>query len=213
VIHDLGSGILSEPGAIGLSGEMSVGESAAAGTAVSTFSGDKILGGPQAGIAVGRASVIARMRSNPLTRALRPGKLTLAALQATLYSYLEGVADRQVPVLRMITETVETLERRALDILSQLEGTLGDRAALRLVELDSRVGGGAAPERVIPSRGIEVEPLDGTSAAVLSERLLEQTPPVIARTRDDRVLFDLRTVMEEEDESLVQALRGALDTE
>jgi L-seryl-tRNA(Ser) seleniumtransferase len=209
VIHDLGSGILGDPSALGLAGEMSVNESVAAGAAVSTFSGDKILGGPQAGIAVGRESIISRMRANPLTRALRPGKLTLAALQTTLFTYLNG-EETSIPVIRMITESSEALGERAAALAARLSDRIGTAAAVTSVELESRVGGGAAPERVLPSRGVELEPSGGVTAEGLAAALLEGTPPVIVRTRENRILLDLRTVAPDEESDLTTAIEGAL---
>ncbi len=139
VIHDLGSGILAEPAKLGLAGEMTVRESVSAGATVSTFSGDKILGGPQAGIAVGTASAIARMRANPLMRALRPGKLTLAALAATLQSYLRGEAETAVPVLAAILIPLDALARRAEGMADSLASSLGDVARVELApKMDGR---------------------------------------------------------------------------
>ncbi len=209
VIHDLGSGILTDPTTLGLAGEMTVRESVNAGATVSTFSGDKILGGPQAGIAVGTADAIGRMRANPLMRALRPCKLTLAALQATLLSYLRGTAADDVPVLAVILQPVEQLAARSDAMCSRLAKALGDRASVSTVELKSLVGGGAAPERTLPSRGIEIEPLGGVSAGALAAAMLEASPPVVVRTREGRVVLDLRTVPEADDEQAVAAVMEA----
>ncbi|HYW68891.1 MAG TPA: L-seryl-tRNA(Sec) selenium transferase [bacterium] len=211
VIHDLGSGILSEPDELGLAGEMTVAESVAAGATVSTFSGDKILGGPQAGIAVGSSSAISRMRSNPLTRALRPGKLTLAALAATLNSYLRGESRTSVPVLSAITASVDALEDRAGRMANALSSALGERAVVSARELEGRVGGGAAPERVIPSRGVQIEPVGGTTAGSVTSAMLTGSPAVVARTQDDRVIIDLRTVREDQDSAVIDALLGAFE--
>ncbi|MCK4410089.1 MAG: L-seryl-tRNA(Sec) selenium transferase, partial [Candidatus Eisenbacteria sp.] len=211
VIHDLGSGILADPAKLGLAGEMTVRESVSAGANVSTFSGDKILGGPQAGIAVGTASAISRMRANPLMRALRPGKLTLAALAATLQSYLRGEAEIAVPVLAAILTPLDTLVRRAEKLAESLASLLGDRARVSAVELEGLVGGGAAPESVIPSRGIEIEPRGGVSAASVASEMLTASPAVVARTQEDRVIVDLRTVDESQDAAVVAALLVAFE--
>jgi L-seryl-tRNA(Ser) seleniumtransferase len=213
VIHDLGSGILGDPDALGLAGETSLNESVAAGPAASTFSGDKMLGGPQAGIVVGRANVISRMRANPLMRALRPGKLTLGALQATLYSYLDGSARTEIPVQREILEPLETLSKRAAKIVETMSAALNGRAEIKSVELESRVGGGAAPERAIPSRGVAITPGADATAAGIAGALLSSEPPVIVRTRDDAVVFDLRTVREEDDAVVVKAVLAAFRVE
>ena len=211
VIHDLGSGILAEPTKLGLAGEMTVRESVSAGATVSTFSGDKILGGPQAGIAVGTASAIARMRANPLMRALRPGKLTLAALAATLQSYLREEAETEVPVLAAILTPLDTLLRRAEGMVGSLMPVLGERARVSVVELEGLVGGGAAPERVIPSRGIEIEPRCGVSTGSVRSAMLRQSPAVVARTHEDRIILDLRTVDVSQDPAVVAALLSAFE--
>ncbi len=213
VIHDLGSGILADPAKLGLSGEMTVRESVSAGVTVSTFSGDKILGGPQAGIAVGTESAISRMRANPLMRALRPGKLTLAALSATLRSYLRGEAETAVPVLSAIMAPLDSLGRRSDEMARSLTSSLGDRARVSVVELEGLVGGGAAPERVIPSRGVQIEPRCGISAGSVTSTMLTASPAVVARTHEDRVIVDLRTVYESQDTAVVAALLCALEEE
>jgi len=211
VIHDLGSGILADPEKLGLSGEMTVRESVSAGATVSTFSGDKILGGPQAGIAVGTASAISRMRANPLTRALRPGKLTLAALSATLQSYLRGEAETAVPVLAAILAPLAALARRAEEMATSLASSLGDRARVSAVELEGLVGGGAAPERIIASRGIEIEPRGGVSADSVTSAMLTASPAVLARTHEDLIIVDLRTIDESRDATVVAVLLGAFE--
>jgi L-seryl-tRNA(Ser) seleniumtransferase len=212
VIHDLGSGLLVDSGSLGLSGEMTLAESVAAGAAVTTVSGDKLLGGPQAGIVVGGAGEVSRMRRNPLARALRPGKLTLAALQATLAHYLTGDATDRVPVLRMITAPLDSLEERASAMAASLRGPLGERAEVAPTVLEGLVGGGAAPERRIESRGLEISPRSRSAGAV-AERLLDSSPPVVVRTRESKVLIDLRTVLPDEDGAVVDALVEALRDE
>lgn len=209
VIHDLGSGALSDPSEAGLPGELTVRDSVRSGAAVSTFSGDKLLGGPQAGIAVGRADVIARMRANPLLRALRPGKLTFAALQATLDHYLNGEAETSVPVLRSIAATSEALASRAAALADEIASSCGSRATASSVETTSRVGGGASPEAELPSSGVAVTP-DSISVDDLRARLLEAIPPVVARVSDDAVVIDLRTVEPEDDRAIAAALKEAL---
>ncbi len=209
VIHDLGSGILADPAKLGLSGEMTVRESVSAGATVSTFSGDKILGGPQAGIAVGTESAISRMRANPLMRALRPGKLTLAALSATLRSYLMGEAETAVPVLSTIMAPLDSLARRSDEMAGSLRSLLGDRVRVSVVEVEGLVGGGAAPERVIPGMGVQIELQGGVSAGSVTSAMLTASPAVVARTHEDRIIIDLRTVQESQDAAVVAALLGA----
>ncbi|MFH1865831.1 MAG: L-seryl-tRNA(Sec) selenium transferase [Candidatus Eisenbacteria bacterium] len=206
VIHDLGSGILVDPARLGLPGEMTVADSVAAGATVSTFSGDKILGGPQAGIAVGTENAISRMRANPLMRALRPGKLTLAALSATLTSYLRGDAETSVPVLSAILAPLDALAGRAERMAESLSAALGEGARISTRELEGRVGGGAAPEIIIPSRGVEIEPRGSVTAGSVTAAMLTASPAVVARTQDDRIVIDLRTVREDQDGAVVEAL-------
>jgi L-seryl-tRNA(Ser) seleniumtransferase len=209
VIHDLGSGILFDPAALGLPGEMTLAESVTAGSSIATVSGDKLLGGSQAGIAVGQRGLIGRMRANPLMRALRPGKLTLAALQATLLSYLEGDAARSVPVLRLLATPVTALETRANAMAAELGSACRRSASVRVIELSAEVGGGAAPERGIESRGLEISPR-GLSVETVVGRMLLASPPVVARIRESKVIVDLRAVAPAEDRHVVSAVVGAL---
>jgi len=174
---------------------------------VATVSGDKLLGGPQAGIAVGKAGIIRSMRANPLARALRPGKLTLAALEATLGLYLRGDAVAEVPVLRMMRTDAAALEARARAVADIVRARSGVEIAV--VELESRVGGGAAPEQVVPSRGLEIRS-DVRSAASVADALLQASRPIVARTTEDRVLIDLRTVLPDEDAALAEGIGEAL---
>jgi len=206
LIHDLGSGILTSPESIGLRGETSVGESLSEGASVVTASGDKILGGPQAGIALGRRGPIARMRANPLMRALRPGKLTLAALEATLEAYLDGTENSDLPVLRMMLESPESLSRRASDLAELLAKHCADACSVKAVGTTARVGGGAAPEQSLQSHGVSLRPSRMTPDA-LARRLRNGKPPVISRTLDGCVTLDLRTVLPGEEERLAEAVR------
>lgn len=209
VIHDLGSGVFVDPADIGLPDEMTIMESVRAGVSVATVSGDKLLGGPQAGIAVGAHDIVERMRVNPLLRALRPGKLTLAALGATLEHYMRGNALAEIPVLRMIRVPVEDLRLRASAIAEELNGRWGEAAEVKVVDVVSHVGGGAAPERGIPSAGLAVR-TKGLSSGGFAERLRRGPTPVIARTKDDRVVIDLRTVMPSQDGLVIAAIGNAL---
>ncbi len=209
VIHDLGSGALVDADVLKMPGEMTVGESVSAGADVVTFSGDKMLGGPQAGIAVGKADTIARMRKNPLMRALRPGKQILAALQATLGLYLNGLESTEIPVLRMMASSVEELHARSGDATLRLQKRVGTRAVVRVCELTARVGGGAVPGSEISSVGLELADF-GCSAASLSARLRAGHPPVIGRTTGETLLLDLRTVPREQDSILIDAVAEAV---
>ena len=203
-IHDLGSGTLLDTARFGLGREETVQDAVADGADVVTFSGDKLLGGPQAGIAAGRAEAIAKLRGHPLMRALRPDKLTIAALIATVATYRDGTAVQTLPVWRMIAETQASLGRRAKSIAARL---LAAGIAAAVVETTSTVGGGSLPEETQPSRGIA---LTAASAARAVGALRKADPPVIARIADDRVVLDLRSVLPEDDERLATAVVSAL---
>jgi L-seryl-tRNA(Ser) seleniumtransferase len=203
-IHDLGSGTLLDTARFGLAREETVQEAVRDGADVVTFSGDKLLGGPQAGIAAGRTEAIAKLRAHPLMRALRPDKLTIAALIATLAAYRDGTAVDTLPVWRLISQTPAKLGRRAKAIVARLEAA-GIRATM--IETTSTVGGGSLPEETQPSRGVA---LSATSAARAVGALRGADPPVIARIVDDRVVLDLRSVLPEHDDVLVRAVTTAL---
>jgi L-seryl-tRNA(Ser) seleniumtransferase len=205
-VEDLGSGALVDLGAFGLPHERTVPEAVADGLDLIAFSGDKLLGGPQAGIIVGRAAPIARLRANPLLRALRVDKATLAALGATLQLYLEpeGRGVRKIPLYAMLAATVDALRVRAERLASGLPG----RWAVP-VATDARAGGGSAPGAVLPSFGLEVRDPAGRPSD-LAARLRCGRPRVVARVADDAVVLDLRTVPPELDGELGRALAGAL---
>jgi L-seryl-tRNA(Ser) seleniumtransferase len=206
-IHDLGSGTLLDTARFGLGTEETVQEAVKDGADVVTFSGDKLLGGPQAGIAVGRSEPIAKLRTHPLMRALRPDKLTIAALVATMAAYRDGTALDTLPVWRLIAETTVRLGRRAKAIAGRLQAA-GIPAAV--IETTSTVGGGSLPEETQPSRGVA---LSATSAARAVTALRHADPPVIARIIDGRVVLDLRSVLPEHDEVLGTAVIAALSRE
>jgi L-seryl-tRNA(Ser) seleniumtransferase len=202
VIDDLGSGMMATSAASGappppsLAEEPSVQDAVATGADVVCFSGDKLLGGPQAGLIVGRRELVARLRTHPLLRALRVDKLTYAALEATLAEHLAGRAAETVPVLRMITMPVESIAERA-DLLA---GRLRDRGfTAEVIDGASAIGGGSAPGTELPTRLVAISQ-PGVSADALEARLRALDPPIIARIQDDRLVVDLRTVAPEEDE-------------
>jgi L-seryl-tRNA(Ser) seleniumtransferase len=209
VIHDLGSGALLDTSDLGLPGEMTVRQSIEAGVSVATFSGDKLLGGPQAGIAAGDGEVIRRMRANPLARALRPGKLTLAALATTVSHYLSGDAQDQIPVLKMITTPLDELNRRATAVAERLRAEIGGGTVVSIESVRSRIGGGAMPERDLESVGISIRS-EGISDSAISSSLLLANPPVVVRARDGKAIIDLRTVLPEQDDSLLRVLAEVL---
>jgi L-seryl-tRNA(Ser) seleniumtransferase len=201
VIDDLGSGALLDTAAYGLVHEPMPAERLAAGSDIVTFSGDKLVGGPQAGLVVGRADLIARMRRDPLARAMRPDKATMAGVALTLGLYRAGRAAVEIPVWRMIATPVNELGARATAIAD----VLGPRATT--VELRSTVGGGSLPGETLPSMGIG---LHGGSAAKLLTALRLGKPAVIGRIEDRRVVLDLRTVDPSSDPALTRAVGSVL---
>jgi L-seryl-tRNA(Ser) seleniumtransferase len=206
LMQDLGSGALLDLRSVGINGEPGVLDSLRAGVDIVTYSGDKLLGGPQAGLISGRADLVARMRSNSLFRALRVGKLTYAALEATLLAYVKRDHDA-VPVLRMMRLSKDEIARRAEKIVSQVESAPVKSAHLKLELQDgeSVIGGGAAPSAVLPTRLIALTHGD-LSADEINARLRVHVPSIIARVEDGRVLLDLRTVFPEQDANLAMAL-------
>ncbi len=196
LMEDLGSGCMVDLAPFGLSDETPAGESLKAGAHIVTFSGDKLLGGPQAGIILGKRDVLARIRKNPLFRALRVDKLTLAALQATVELYLREDYEA-IPALRMIRASVDEIARRA-ERLARAIAVLPGLAA-EICEGESVAGGGSTPGQVIPTRLIAVSS-SSLSAQDLASALRENRPPIIARVEQDRLLLDLRTVLSEEQE-------------
>jgi L-seryl-tRNA(Ser) seleniumtransferase len=177
---------------------------------VVTFSGDKLLGGPQAGIILGKKRFIDPIKKNPLNRALRIDKLTLAALESTLRVYLDpDRAVKTLPAIGMLTCPVEDLEKRARAFQGKLGRGPSPGAEITLREDSSRVGGGALPLQSLPTWVVAIRPLS-TSAAVLEGRLRRNRPPVIVRVKEEEVLLDLRTVAEEEEPVLREAVQLAL---
>ncbi|HET7169408.1 MAG TPA: L-seryl-tRNA(Sec) selenium transferase [Candidatus Limnocylindrales bacterium] len=201
VIDDLGSGAFLPTERYGLAHEPTPGERLAAGSDVVTFSGDKLVGGPQAGLVVGRADLIDRMRRDPLARAMRPDKVTLLGMARTLGLYRAGLATDQIPVWVMLSAPLEGLRARA----AALADGLGER--VDRVELRSTVGGGSLPGETLPSWGLA---LRVSSPARALAALRHGTPTVIARLADDRVVLDLRTVDPEADAALADALERVL---
>ncbi len=204
VLDDLGSGALLDTSAYGLAHEPTLQESLAAGVDLVSSSCDKLLGGPQGGIILGRSELIARLRRHPLTRALRVDKTTLAGLQATLLHYLEGKAPQKVPVWRMIATPLEEIERRAR---SWAEGLADLGVEVGVVDGESAVGGGSLPGETLPTRLLAI---GGVTLDELALRLRTGEPAVVGRIERDMLLFDPRTVLPAEDEALLQALRRAL---
>ena len=204
LVEDLGSGLLAGGAAEGAVGdEPTVGASIDASVSVCTFSGDKLLGGPQAGIVVGRRALLDRIRRHPLMRALRVDKLTLAALEATLIEHATGRADRTVPVARMIAAPVDELATRAEALCARLDGAAGLRVAVEASE--AAIGGGSTPGITLESRALVVE-VAGRSAHDLTGALRANQPPIIGRVAGDTLRLDLRTVFPEQDDAVATAL-------
>jgi len=204
LMEDLGSGALFDLRSVGVNDEPGVLDSLRAGVDIVTYSGDKLLGGPQSGLISGRADLVARMRSNSLFRALRVDKLTYAALEATLLAYVKHDHDA-VPVLRMMRLSKDEIADRAKAIVSQMASGQNTRLKLELRDGQSLIGGGAAPSAGLPTQLIALSHAD-LSADALNARLRSNAPPVIARVEEGRVLIDLRTVFPEQDANLATAL-------
>ena len=209
VFEDLGSGCLGDLAAAGIS-EPVARESFATGVHVVSFSGDKLLGGPQAGIVAGKKELIERIRRNPLFRALRVDKLTIAALEVTLNAYARGALD-EIPALRMIRLRAEEIEQRAQAFMAKLRGELPKDVKLEIVPGFSVIGGGSTPDQSLPTRLVAVT-CARHSAEQIEERLRRPAhgTPVIARIEDDRLVLDLRTVFPEQEVALAGALATAL---
>jgi L-seryl-tRNA(Ser) seleniumtransferase len=200
VVDDLGSGSLIDTTQFGLGHEPTVQESLAAGVDLVCFSGDKLLGGPQAGIILGRAELVARIKKHPLARAIRADKLCLAALSATLLHYLKDEALTHIPIWRMISEPVEQIRQRAnrwVKVLGQGEVIAGQ----------STVGGGSLPEETLPTFLVALN-VHSPNRALTTLRAAQ--PAVIARLQDDRLVLDPRTVMAEQESALLGSLLQVL---
>jgi L-seryl-tRNA(Ser) seleniumtransferase len=201
VIDDLGSGALLDTAAYGLAHEPTPAERLAAGSDVLTFSGDKLVGGPQAGLVVGRADLIKRMRRDPLARAMRPDKVTLFGVANTLGLYRAGLAIDQIPVWVMIAATVDELHARAESLVDRLGA---DR--VEVVSLRSTVGGGSLPGETLQSWGLA---LCGSGPDRRLRALRAGDPIVIGRIEGDRAVIDLRTIDPDADDALAAALERA----
>jgi len=203
ILEDLGSGAMIELRSVGVSGEPSVWDSLRAGVDVVTYSGDKLLGGPQAGMISGQSETVARIRANPLFRALRVDKLTYAALEATLLAYVRQDHDA-IPALRMMRLSVEEIGRRAQALADTLR-VKAPKLELDVIEGASVIGGGAAPGATLATVLLAVSCQD-LSADELAARLRAHQPPIVARVEQGKVLLDLRTVFPEQDAIIAEAL-------
>ena len=201
LMEDLGSGALVDLEQFGIRGEPTVLDGLRAGVDIVTYSGDKLLGGPQAGLLSGRPDLIARMRSNSLFRALRVDKLTYAALESTLLDYVKRDYD-VIPTLRRMSLTKQEIAARAEFLARRAQSA---KMQLEIMDGESVIGGGAAPSSVLPTRLLAVT-CTGISADELSVKLRKSDPPIITRVEQGRVLLDLRTVFPEQDRLILDAL-------
>jgi len=200
VVHDLGSGALLDTAQFGLGHEPTVQESLRDGAAIVAFSGDKLFGGPQAGLILGKKELIDKLRKHPLARALRPDKLCLAALTATLQHYLKDEAVQKIPVWQMIAISSESLHKRARNWADLLDNG-------EVIESQSTVGGGSLPEETLPTW---ILALSIEQPNAFAKQLRQESPPIITRIEGDRVILDPRTVLPEQDETLLEVLRKYL---
>jgi L-seryl-tRNA(Ser) seleniumtransferase len=198
VMEDLGSGTFIDFSEYGLLKEPTVQESVATQADVITFSGDKLLGGPQAGIIVGKSQIIEKIKKNPITRALRIDKLTLAALESTLRLYrTPQVAVESIPTLRMLTLPVEAIEKKAQQLALMLGKTDNPLIDIQLLDRSSKAGGGALPLLELPSKCVGVK-IKGISANAIERSMRNNMPPIIGRIEEDFFIMDLRTIQEDE---------------
>jgi len=206
VLDDLGSGCLLDTAMFGLAPEPMVQQSISLGVGLACFSGDKLVGGPQSGVIVGKKLLVDKLKRHPLARALRIDKVRLAGLAATLVSYLKGEALEKIPVWRMISMSLDEVEKRAR---FWVQG-VGDLA--RVIEGESMVGGGSLPGSTLPTRLVAINDKSRKRniAISLAQKLRHHDPPVIGRISDDVLLLDPRTVLPEEDDIVLQALRSAV---
>ncbi len=209
VMEDLGSGCFVDLSQYGLEKEPTVQEAIETGADVICFSGDKLLGGPQAGIILGKKEILDKIKVNPLTRALRIDKLTLGALESTLFLYQdEKKAMEEVPTLRMLGLSLKSLKRRGRRLLRRISESLEDKAVILLREDLSQVGGGALPLQSLPTIVLSIKPLH-FSVNALEERLRQEDPPIISRISKEELLLDMRTIFDEDIPLLAQGLQKA----
>ena len=212
-MEDLGSGALIDMTQYGLPHEPLVGERIASGVDIVTFSGDKLLGGPQAGIIVGKTEWIEKMRKNPMMRALRVDKLIIAGLSATLQRYLtDGIAiAERFPMLNRYTRSIETLHATAKQLKVQLQDIFGEKIDIQVSETRGQIGSGALPVETLPSVALILEPSE-ISAETLAAQFRTATIPVIGRIKDELFWLDLRTVYEREQAWIVEAATQIAET-
>jgi L-seryl-tRNA(Ser) seleniumtransferase len=203
--EDLGSGCLIDIEPYGVKDEPVVARSLEAGISVVSFSGDKMLGGPQAGVIAGSRAIVSRARANPLMRALRVDKMTYAALEATLRIYERGAAELEIPVIRAMARTRDQISERARSFSQLVEQATGGAMRAAIEDGESVIGGGSAPEVKLPTALVAIE-CGELSASAIEEKLRAHSVPIIARAERDKIMIDLRTVEPDEEAILIDAL-------
>jgi L-seryl-tRNA(Ser) seleniumtransferase len=207
--YDAGSGMLFPLKTFGMHDEPCIIEELKKGWDIISFSGDKLLGAPQAGIILGEKTYIDALKKNPITRMLRPDKFTLAALESTLLLYLDEVtAQREIPTLKMVYEDKNVLKRRAQQLIRKMKG-LSEKLSFVTTEISSEVGGGSLPDVLIPSFGIAIKPL-AMSVEALEERLRSLDVPIIGRIEKDMFLLNMRTILKEDEPLLLEGIENVL---
>lgn len=209
VMFDLGSGCLVDLKQYGLHDEPAVREIVAKGVDLTTFSGDKLLGGPQGGVIVGKKEYIERLQKNPMTRAMRIDKLTLAGFEATLMEYVdEEKAMKNIPTLRMLLQTPEEIKARASKLARKIRGRISG-LQIKVIQDVSRAGGGALPEVDLPTYAVALTS-NALSVNEFEERLRKGTPPIITRIKEDFLIFDARTIRERDFDGILQGIEAVL---
>lgn len=212
VMYDLGSGCLVDLKPHGVYGEPSVQEIVKSGIDIVTFSGDKLLGGPQGGLIVGRQDLLEKIRKNPLARALRIDKLTIAAFEATLMEYLdEDRAKQNIPVLHLLLQKPEEIQSRAKRLEKGLKKFLKE-ADVQVIQDSSKAGGGSLPDTEFPTYAVSVKPFR-MNTHILESRLRQGSRPVIARIKDDSLILDARTIGDDEIEIVVKTIAAVFSAE
>jgi L-seryl-tRNA(Ser) seleniumtransferase len=211
VMFDLGSGCLIDLKPFGIYDEPAVADIVKTGVDLTTFSGDKLLGGPQGGVIVGNKQLIEKIQKNPMTRAMRIDKLTLAGFEATLMEYIDAEkAIENIPTLRMLLQKPEDIKKRASRIAKRLKAEVSS-AVVSLITDSSRAGGGALPEIALPTYVVAIK-TDGLSVNEFEERLRKGNPPVIARIKEDSLILDARTIRDEDFWTIVERIKAALSS-
>ena len=209
VVEDLGSGIIKDLSDIGLKDEPTVADKIKLGADLVSFSGDKLLGGPQAGIIVGKKDYISKLKSNPLTRALRVDKFTLSTLEATLKSYVKHKDREEIPTLKMLSEDIEVIKKKAERLKREIDNIEDENLITEVEKNSSKVGGGAFPVQEIPTYVLKLK-VKNMNLNDLSYRLRMNKPPIFTRLHADFMLFDLRTIKDNEIDLIVDAFKNIL---